>query len=188
MKIKKMTVTMLVVAALAAIIGVSAVSYAAWTSGNNSFEASASTGTVSLVGFTGDTADIAFDPVVPYDQKGDIKTGAVIQSVILPDFVVTSDYTITVTSDTSLTFYVKVAGADETVNAPADAAAIVSDGWTAVSVDGTAIDRVKGANDADKEYTTVSGDKLYLILDSSDNDQMNRTGITLTVTLDLKTA
>ena len=177
-----MTITMLVVAALAAIIGISAVSYAAWTAGNNSFGASAATGTVQLVGFTGDTTNVRFDPVVPYNQTGTITSGAKMQSITLPEFVVTGAYTITVTSDTGLTFYVKT----ENTATPSTTAPTSLEGWTKVA-DGTAMNGKDFTADAGVEYMTVTDQVLYLILDDSNKDNMNKTGITLTVTLNLKT-
>lgn len=183
MKIKKMTITMLVVAALAAVIGISAVSYAAWTAGNNSFGASAATGTVQLVGFTGDTTNIEFDPVVPYNQTGTITNGEKMQSITLPEFVVTGEYTITVKSGIDLTFYVKT----ENTATPSTTAPTSLDGWTEVTSAGTAMDGKTFAADTGVEYMTVTDQVLYLVLDDSNKDNMNRTDITLTVTLNLKT-
>lgn len=184
MKTKKITKLLIAATAIAAVMGVSAVSFAAWT-GNNGGNAtlSASTdgfGTIDIP--DGDTplAGLPTDGVtfVPYNQTNmGSMTGTKVVSYKVKDFSTNVNYklNLTVTTESALkgSFYYMY-GDSEVTEAPADLV-----GWTKLTA-GTAAVLAEGTA---KEYTTVTGKYLSIVLDSSDNADMNKSGITFTVSL-----
>ncbi|MCM1441619.1 MAG: hypothetical protein NC131_20790 [Roseburia sp.] len=186
MKIKKKTGALLIASAAVAAAGVAAVSFAAWTGTSSSLAAAAHTGTVSLFGFSEST--VSFDKeIVPYNQPEgsyDTDTAATIISVALPSYSVYEDYTISVTSDTAMTFYVSVGAAQTTVPTGEPSS------WnTAVwkQVTSSAEDAVFSFGDISGQ-TTVNGEAtktayISLLLDSTDKDGHSDKDVNFTVVL-----
>ena len=192
MKIRKKTSFMLLAASTAAVVGVAAVSFAAWQGGTNSLTASASTGNVSLVGFktvsdglsayngtekVNDGAVVAgytyqFDKLLlPYNQEN--VTDETMSTVIFGKltYEVSGDYEIVVkVADSQL-----VSGTKVYVNLSATAvtsvdkeAAVDQSVWTEVST------CAEAKLDVSQEYAANATTYVSVIMDSSDNNDMNR--------------
>lgn len=193
MKIRKKTSFMLLAASTAAVVGVAAVSFAAWQGGTNSLTASASTGNVSLVGFktvsdglsayngtekVNDGAVVAgytyqFDKLLlPYNQENvtDETMSTVISGKLT--YEVSGDYEIVVkVADSQLVSGTKVyvnLSATAVTSVDSDALAAGQKTWTEVSTTAEAKLNVS------QEYAAAAVTYISVIMDSSDNNDMNK--------------
>jgi len=183
MKIKKKTGALMLTAAVAAITGVSAVSYAAWAGSNDTLTALAATGEAYLFGFTEDRsgANMELGTLVPYDQPANtIKTGVTYVSVVLPEYAVNADYTVTVKSETALNFYVLV-GEQQTAAPTKEALTAANSEWKKVNSAGVTFEFTATTG------TTVTDKYLSIVLDSTDTAEMGQSDVGFTVTLAEKT-
>lgn len=177
MKIKQMSKFMIIAVALVAVLGIASVSFAAWTGGQTSVTASAQTGVVEVIGFD----DTAVTPVadcttaagvnktiVPYDQTTyDATTQVKVFAWTLPDFTVTADYTITVTTTSGLTFYAQLGDA----RVSEDGLSLT--GWERITAAGATFTGEAPTLTGDG-VTPVTGKVLSIILDSSNLTDMDQ--------------
>lgn len=189
MKIKKKTSVMMIAAATAAVVGVAAVSFAAWTgSSQQTLTASASTGHVSLLGFTPDkdsnpvtygggaydaSGAATLTPLVPYDQTNYGTDQVNVLDVVIPAYSYSDNYSLTLnytdTDSAGLTLYY-LYGAEQapTVDGDLDVTATGSD-WKALG----ATNVLENVDNVEAE-ATVAIQHLYIVLVSDDGAQMNK--------------
>lgn len=179
MRIKKKTGILMLTTAAVAATGVAAVSFAAWTGSNDTLTSHAATGEAYLFGFTDDqsTANLDLGTLVPYDQADgtfDSSAAKKIVSVNIPEYTVNKDYTITVTTDSTMSFYVLIG--DEQTAAPAGAPTAWTD-WKKADATGAEFSFTATTG------TTVDSHYISLVLVSTDKADMNQSNIGFTVTL-----
>ena len=169
----KKSVKMLIAAAcVTSIVGVGAVSFAKWDPNTvNDASGTLTNGYIALSGFTSNKLEMGDKTLMPYDQ-GDVEsTETKIISVAIPEYQVSSDYTLTAKVETALPagkYYVKL-----TTNAT-EAVPNATTGWTELTATGASLTL------GDLAYTaggtvlkTINNAYLHIILDSNSGNDMN---------------
>lgn len=176
---RKRTILSVFAVAVVAILGIASVSFAQWNNDRQLKAFAADLGEIELIGFTNDTAiSVGNQKLVPFDQEGTLPANCVkVLTVELPEFEATANYQITVTfsddsENTGLRFYTAVGTTQPELGTTIDTTK-----WTAL---GSPM-KVNGIT----SRTPVSGMKLFIILDSSDNTDMNKS-VKFDVTLALQ--